>query len=42
MSDATQPGVIEYIKETHGEKGTELLNLFLSEVEKANESTYLQ
>ncbi|OEE60345.1 C4-dicarboxylate ABC transporter substrate-binding protein [Enterovibrio norvegicus FF-454] len=42
MSDATQPGVIEYIKETHGEKGTELLNLFLTEVDKANESVYLQ
>ncbi|SKA51545.1 DctP family TRAP transporter solute-binding subunit [Enterovibrio nigricans] len=42
MRNATQPGVIEYIKETHGDKGTELLNLFLSEVEKANQSVYLQ
>ncbi|NIY83050.1 TRAP transporter substrate-binding protein [Vibrio hepatarius] len=42
MRQATQPGVKKYITQTHGEKGQELLNLFLSEVEKANNSTYLQ
>ncbi|MEI6897380.1 MAG: DctP family TRAP transporter solute-binding subunit [Psychromonas sp.] len=42
MRNATQPGIISYIKETHGKKGEELLNLFLSEVKKANASTYLQ
>lgn len=42
MREVTQPGVIEYIKKTHGEKGTQLLELFLSEVEKANQSVYLQ
>lgn len=42
MRDATQPGIITYIKETHGKKGEELLDLFLAEVEKANTSTYLK
>lgn len=42
MRNATQPGVKAYIKETHGEKGAELLDLFLVEVEKANQSVYLQ
>lgn len=42
MRKATQPGVIAYVKETHGDKGTELLNLFLEEVDKANQSTYLK
>ncbi|MCW8346347.1 DctP family TRAP transporter solute-binding subunit [Vibrio sp. ZSDZ65] len=42
MRQATQPGVKKYVRETHGEKGAELLDLFLSEVDKANNSTYLQ
>jgi len=42
MRQATQPGVITYINETHGDKGAELLELFLSEVDKANKATYLQ
>ncbi|MGF1748412.1 MULTISPECIES: DctP family TRAP transporter solute-binding subunit [Vibrio] len=42
MRQATQPGVKKYVRETHGEKGSELLDLFLSEVDKANNSTYLQ
>lgn len=42
MRQATQPGVKKYVRETHGEKGSELLDLFLSEVDKANSSTYLQ
>lgn len=41
MRKATQPGVKTYIQETHGEKGTELLNLFLEEVSKANKVAYL-
>ncbi|MEZ8824473.1 DctP family TRAP transporter solute-binding subunit [Vibrio amylolyticus] len=42
MRLATQPGVKQYVRETHGKKGSELLDLFLSEVDKANNSTYLQ
>ncbi len=42
MRDATQPGIITYIKEMHGKKGEELVELFLAEVEKANASTYLK
>ncbi|MCL9773989.1 TRAP transporter substrate-binding protein [Vibrio methylphosphonaticus] len=42
MRQATQPGVKKYVRETHGDKGSELLDLFLSEVDKANNSTYLQ
>ncbi|GLQ72445.1 ABC transporter substrate-binding protein [Vibrio penaeicida] len=42
MRDVTQPTIKAYIKETHGKKGEELLNLFLKEVDSANQSAYLQ
>jgi len=42
FKNAAQPAVIEYIRGTHGEKGAELLDLFLSEVEKAGQQDYMQ
>jgi tripartite ATP-independent transporter DctP family solute receptor len=42
FKQAAQPAVIELIKSAYGEKGEELLNLFLEEVEKAGKQVYLQ
>ncbi|MDA9556980.1 DctP family TRAP transporter solute-binding subunit [Vibrio sp.] len=42
LKQATQPVIIDYLNETQGVKGKELLNLFLTEVEKANQRVYLQ
>ena len=39
---AAQPAVIELIKTAYGEKGEELLNLFLAEVDAARDRQYLQ
>jgi hypothetical protein len=42
FKQAAQPAVIELIKSSYGEKGEELLDLFLEEVEKAGDQAYLQ
>ncbi|MGH1481059.1 MAG: DctP family TRAP transporter solute-binding subunit [Geminicoccales bacterium] len=42
FKQAAQPAVIELIKSAYGEKGEELLNLFLEEVDNAKERVYLQ
>lgn len=42
MRKATQPVIISYIKETYGEKGEELLDLFLAEIKKENGSVFLE
>lgn len=39
MKKATQPKVEAVIKESLGEKGTELMDLFLEEVDKANNNS---
>ncbi len=42
FKQAAQPAVIELIKSAYGDKGEELLNLFLEEIDKAGEQVYLQ
>lgn len=42
MREATQPKVKVLIKESLGEKGVELMDLFLEEVDTANKSSYLK
>ena len=39
---AAEPAILSHVKETLGAEGVELLNLFISEVEKANNNTYLR
>ncbi|MEZ5823767.1 MAG: DctP family TRAP transporter solute-binding subunit [Geminicoccaceae bacterium] len=42
FKEAAQPAVIELIKGKFGDKGAELLDLFLSEVDKAGKSNYME
>ncbi|UGA53897.1 TRAP transporter substrate-binding protein [Vibrio sp. VB16] len=42
MREATQPKVKALIKESLGNEGVELMDLFLTEVDKANKSSYLK
>jgi len=42
FKDAAQPAVVELIRSKYGDKGSELLDLFLSEVEAAGQTQYLQ
>jgi hypothetical protein len=39
--EATQPALIEYIRESQDDTGDELLDLFLQEAEIANSSQYM-
>ena len=39
---AAEPVILAHIKETLGKEGVELLNLFITEVDKANSNTYLK
>ena len=41
MRNATQPEVKVLIKDSLGDKGVKLMDLFLTEVEKANQASYL-
>ena len=42
FKEAAQPAVIELIEGKFGDKGAELLGLFLEEVAKAGETQYMQ
>lgn len=42
FKEAAQPAVIELIRSKYGDKGSELLDLFLSEVDAAGQTQYMQ
>ncbi|MCG8358983.1 MAG: DctP family TRAP transporter solute-binding subunit [Kiloniellales bacterium] len=42
FKEAAQPAVMQHVTEAYGEEGVALLELFLQEVEKANNKAYMQ